>query len=57
MLFEVIRNGVVLMHTADKEGIPSSKQLREMLEQGYTFRKNGKPYKPPAGRRKVQNTD
>ena len=57
MLFEVIRDGVVLMHTTDKKGIPSPHQLRVMLEKGYLFKKNGKPYKPPASRRKDKNSD
>ena len=50
MLFEVLRNGKVVMHTNDEGCIPPLELLHKMLESNHTLRKDGKPYKPPAVR-------
>jgi hypothetical protein len=50
MLFEVLRNDKVVMHTNDEECIPPLDILHKMAEAKYTFRKDGKQYKPPMKR-------
>ena len=57
MLFEVIRDGAVMMHTNDEKCIPTPELLREMADAKYGFRKNGKSFKPPAKRNKKKKEE
>jgi len=50
MLFEILRDDKVVMHTKDGECIPPLDTLHKMADAKYTFKKDGKPYKPPAKR-------
>ena len=52
MLFEVIRDGKVLLSTDHEECIPTPEELCQMMDAGYLFRKEGKPHKP--NKRKTQ---
>ena len=46
MLFEILRNDKVMMQTKDEDCIPPPDVLRAMKDAGYTFRKDGKVFKP-----------
>ena len=55
MLFEVLRNGKVLMYTNHVECMPPPEILLAMMDSGHTFRMHGKPYKPPKARERKAN--
>ena len=47
MLFQVLRNNKVMMSTNYEECIPPPDILIQMMNAGYTFKKNNKSWKPP----------
>ena len=50
MLFEIIRDGKVVMHTEHEKCVPSLEILRRMMEAGHSFKIDGKDYKPKKSR-------
>ncbi len=49
ILFEVFRYGQRLFFTEDKSCIYPDTQIKDMIKDGYTFKLNGKVYKPKKG--------
>ena len=54
MIFEVLRDGVVLMTTHYEECIPPPEILKSMMEAKYTFTKDGKAWKPPVAEKQTR---
>lgn len=56
-LFEVYRNGVCLMSTEYEEAIPKHETLLQMQKLGYTFKREGKAWKPNRRKKSDGETD
>jgi hypothetical protein len=46
MIFQVIRNGAVMMWTDHENCVPDKETCLGMLKVGYTFKVDGKVYNP-----------
>jgi hypothetical protein len=46
MIFQVFRNGIILMWTDHVECVPDREACMHMRKAGYTFKLNGKVFNP-----------
>lgn len=57
MLFEVVRDGKVIMHTRHEECVPTYHEQKLLIADGYILKKDGKLHKPQKPKRTHGNRE
>ena len=56
-MFEILKGGKVFMHTSSEDCLYPPDAIQSMIEAGFTFRKYGKPWRPPVKKGRKKNKE